>query len=61
MKKAWLLVAFALVGGYAFPPIVLQEPATLPRPERVRLGRQIRQTFKGRKARPPRTQGRRCS
>lgn len=61
MKKTWLMVAFALIGGDALPPIALQVPGTLPRPERVHLGQQVRQTVKGRKARPPRVQGRRCS
>lgn len=60
MKKTWVMLAFALIGGYALPQIALQEPSTLPRPERVRLAAQVRQTVKGRKARPPRTQGRRC-
>ena len=60
VKKTWLMVAFALIGGYALPQIALQETGTPPRPERVRLGRQVRQTLKARKARPPRVQGRRC-
>lgn len=60
MKKTWLIVAFALVGGYAFLQIALQDPQSRPRPARARLGQQVRQTLKARKARPPRVQGRRC-
>ena len=60
VKKTWLMVGFALIGGYALPQIALQEPSRLPRPERSRRAAQVRQTVKGHKARPPHTQGRRC-
>ncbi|KQR37772.1 hypothetical protein [Deinococcus sp. Leaf326] len=60
MKKSWLMLVLGLTGAYALPRMTLQAPDTLLRPERVRLGRQIRQTLKSRKARPPRVQGRRC-